>query len=190
MGGITSSFPPVVMDVFPRYATSPCIGIPPAAAQCVGSWPKYMCWRAGRPVLFQGRSNPMYKHPLPLTPVSATVWKISSKPSEGWGLLPASHRPLLWGGDPGILMMSLSPVANHTPRMPLLHLPVPSPLSSSTFSGMHPACRERCQGGGGWITPTVQTCHRQGSRGGGGSLPPESLYFPARGGARSESGGW
>ena len=45
-------------------------------------------------------------------------------------------------------------------------------------------------GGVGSAPLKIRTYHRPDSRGGGGSLPPESLPFPARGGARSGSGGW
>ena len=151
----------------------------------MGSWPKSLLQRAGRPSLLRSRSNPKSKHARPPSLRSSTFWPSSSVPSGG-----LCHRTLLWGVAPGIWMASLFPVAYNTPGMKFLHLPVTTPLPAANFSGLRPARRGKWWGGGGWVTPTANKCYSQGSGGGGGYLTPESLLCAACGSEWSAYRGW
>ena len=160
---------------FPRSAAPPCGGNPPAAAQCVGSWPKSLHQRSGRPALWQGKNAPMSEYLRPSNPVSSIVCFRSSTLSGGRRWLTNSHFPLLWGGAPVIWMKSLSPVAFHMPVTPLLRPPVPHPPPVPAFYSMCPACKGRRWCGGGWAPPMAQMCYKQYSGGEGSYLFPDSL---------------
>ena len=87
-------------------------------------------------------------------------------------------------------MTILFPMAVNKPGAPSV-----PPLENSTppdavYCFLLAMKREPMMGNGGSAPPKVRTCHRSVSGGGGGSLTPEQLSCPARGGARSGSGGW
>ena len=85
--------------------------------------------------------------------------------------------------------MSLFPVAVHMLGTPLPNPTVPPPLTVVVSSCRCPMYRTRWWGGGVLVSLMAQTCHRRGGIFGVGYFPPESLSYPARGSACSESGG-
>ena len=101
------------------------------------------------------KNSPTPECMRPTATGSLTVWPRSSAPSWGWQWLTVSHRPFLWGDNPGIWTTPLSPVACHMPRTPSLHLTMPPPPPVSDF----PVCASHSEGGGG--VAEVDICTRK-----------------------------